>query len=102
MIVASVVGVNAAACCCFLRCGRGVSVSPLVIAREFFLLLVLGFLIVVNVEMSNAIKRLEFGTVSPLLSFLSFFVFLIRGWKEKFVFLIVIFLSVLILGAFKI
>ncbi len=70
--------------------------------KELFLLILLGFFIVINMELSGALRRLEFGRVSIFVPYLSFVVFLFKKWTSRFIFLIVVFLTGLFLGALKI
>ncbi|OZG74353.1 hypothetical protein BTA51_04900 [Hahella sp. CCB-MM4] len=97
------IGMNEVICCRYKIVQQPRTIKDLIISKKFFteftFICLLSGGMYINIELSFALIRLNFGSLAPYLPYLSFLAFIFRCWKYRFSYLILIFLIALVLGA---
>jgi hypothetical protein len=66
--------------------------------KEVFLLILLGSMLLLNIELSNAIKKLDLSQYAVFVPYLSFAAFCVKKWWMRFVFVTLTFIVGLLLS----
>ena len=90
----------------FISNKRTVTIKTVLFSKSFrqalLLLILLGVAILVNMALSNALVRLEFGHYAKYVPYLSFAVFVFKTWRSRFIFLLTLFIVGIVLGGLQI
>lgn len=101
-------GTNSFYCCLFLRRNTetqnklNIKITVRKTIIETCLFSGVAFLLFLNYELSLFLQRREQGPILPYIPLLTFAVFIFKSWKARYLYLIILFLTALILGSIKI
>jgi hypothetical protein len=86
-----------------IRDDKDIDLTAVVVSKklykEILLLILLGSMLLLNVALSYAIKKLELSQFAAFFPYFSFSVFLFKKWWIRFVFVTVVFIVSLLLSA---